>query len=231
MIALFPAGFEECDAAGAVELAAYTDGRGEERLRAAFGQALVAEVAAGWEERWREFHRPVRIGPLWIGPPWERPPEDAVAVVIDPGRAFGTGAHATTRLCLEFLAGLTPGSLLDLGCGSGVLAIAAARLGFGPVLALDQDEHAIEATTANAAANGVEVEAAVGDVLSAPLRAADVIVANLSLPQVDALGGRLSCRIAVTSGYLPGDHFELHGFRRCERRVLDGWAADLFDRE
>ena len=101
-------------------------------MLAAFPHADRTEVEAGWEDRWREFHRPVRVGPLWIGPPWETAPGDALAVVIDPGRAFGTGAHPTTRLCLELLLDLPRTSLLDVGCGSGVLSIAAARLGFGP---------------------------------------------------------------------------------------------------
>ena len=82
-----------------------------------------------------------------------------IDLVIDPGRAFGTGAHPTTRLCLELLLELADdgarGSLCDLGCGSGVLSIAAARLGFGPVTALDSDRLAVEATTANARDNGV----------------------------------------------------------------------------
>ena len=85
-----------------------------------------------------------------------------IDLVIDPGRAFGTGAHPTTRLCLELLLELAEaerGSLCDLGCGSGVLAIAAARLGFGPVTALDSDRLAVEATAANARDNGVALGA------------------------------------------------------------------------
>jgi ribosomal protein L11 methyltransferase len=230
MLALFPEGFEEAAGRDGVELAAYTDAGGQERLRAAFGEVHVAEVPPGWEDRWREFHRPVRVGPLWVGPPWERPPHDALAVVIDPGRAFGTGAHATTRLCLELLPELPRGSLIDLGCGSGVLAIAAARLGFAPVRALDRDADAIEATRRNAAANGVEVRCEIADALTAPLPAADVIVANLTLPLLVVLAPRLDAGVAVTSGYLAGSRFELPGFRRRERRERDGWAADLFER-
>ena len=90
-----------------------------------------------------------------------RPAEPAV--VIDPGRAFGTGAHATTRLCVELLARIPRGSLLDVGCGSGVLSIAAARLGYGPVSAVDDDPVAVEVTRANAAVNGVAVDARVLD--------------------------------------------------------------------
>jgi ribosomal protein L11 methyltransferase len=230
MLELFPEGFEEADRGGALELAAYTDSEGEERMRRTFGEAEAAEVLGGWEQRWREFHRPVRVGPLWVGPPWERPPGDAVAVVIDPGRAFGTGAHATTRLCLELLAELPRGSMLDVGCGSGVLAIAAARLGFSPVTALDRDPQAIESTERNAAANGVEITAGIGDALRDPLPAAEVVVANLTLEAVEGLAGRLVCTRGVTSGYLASDPLQLPGFSRVERRERDGWAADLFER-
>src|SRR5262249_25077102 len=90
-IELAPEGFEEEERGAKVELAAY--GEAALRVLAAFPDARTSEVESGWEERWRAFHRPVRIGPLWVGPPWEQAPSDSVAVVIDPGRAFGTGAH------------------------------------------------------------------------------------------------------------------------------------------
>src|SRR5207237_4668829 len=124
-------------------VACNTDGYGESRLLEACGRTDATDVEAGWEERWREFHRPVRIGRLWIGPPWEAPPGDALAVIIEPARAFGTGAHPTTRLCLELLVELrselgAATAVLDIGCGSGVLSIAAAKLGFAPVRAVDR---------------------------------------------------------------------------------------------
>src|SRR5262249_18264869 len=106
MLELFPTGFEELDRADGVELAAYTDCLGEERLWHAFSGARSDPVKPGWEDRWRDFHQPVRVGRLWVGPPWRDPPDDALAVVIEPGRAFGTGGHATTRLCLELLLGV-----------------------------------------------------------------------------------------------------------------------------
>ena len=152
MLELFPQGFEEVEGNGGVELVAYTDAGGEERLWQLFGGARGDDVEEGWEERWRAFHQPIRIGELWVGPPWEEPDADALPVVIDPGRAFGTGSHPTTRLCLELLAELPRGSLLDVGCGSGVLAIAGAKLGYGPVLGIDVEEAAVEATRANAEA-------------------------------------------------------------------------------
>jgi ribosomal protein L11 methyltransferase len=198
---------------------------------AAYGDAArTSAVEAGWEDRWREFHRPVRVGPLWVGPPWETPPPSALAVVVDPGRAFGTGAHPTTRLCLELLLDRPPGSVLDVGCGSGVLAIAAARLGHAPVLAVDVDASAAAAARTNAAANGVAVEVRRLDALAGPLPPAELALANIALGAVDALGGRVQATLLATSGYLAADEPAPAGFRRLERRVLDGWAADLFER-
>ena len=118
----FPQGFEERVDGDELELAAYVEGEPPPDLDA-------IDVEEGWEERWRDFHRPVRVGPFWIGPPWETPAAGAITLVIDPGRAFGTGAHATTRLSVELVSELEPGALLDTGTGSGVVAIAAATEG------------------------------------------------------------------------------------------------------
>jgi ribosomal protein L11 methyltransferase len=231
MLELFPEGFEELNHPDGLELVAYTDDAGEERLWAAFGEVTAGDVPSDWEERWREFHRPVRVGGLWIGPPWETPPADADAVVVDPGRAFGTGGHATTRLCLLLLAELERGSLLDVGCGSGVLAIAAARLGYEPVVALDHDPSALEATRRNAAANAAAVECRLADALAGPLPHADVTVANISAEATKRLAPLVDAEIVVTSGYLEQDRPMPSGFRH-ERRVVEGgWAADVFRRE
>lgn len=231
MLELFPGGFEELDHVDGLELVAYTDDAGEERLWAAFGEVTAVEVPGGWEDRWREFHKPVRIGRLWVGPPWEAPPTDGEAIVVDPGRAFGTGGHATTRLCLQLLAELEPGSLLDAGCGSGVLAIAAARLGFAPVTAVDHEPKALEATARNAERNGVSVECRLADVLAGPLAKADAVVANISAEVVGGLAFHPDTVVVVASGYLEQDAPVPEGFRLDRRVTEGGWAADLFRRE
>jgi ribosomal protein L11 methyltransferase len=232
MLELFPEGFEEVDRPDGTELAAYTDAAGEERLWAFFAGARGADVEGGWEDRWRAFHRPVRVGRLWVGPPWEARPDDALTVVVDPGRAFGTGSHPTTQLCLQALQELDPSSLLDVGCGSGVLSIAAALLGFGPVLGVDVEAPSIEATNDNARANGVGARVQARLVRADErLPAADTTVANISLEAVEALPPRIDTRTLVTSGYLASEQPKLPGFRHVDRRVLDGWASDLFRRD
>jgi ribosomal protein L11 methyltransferase len=229
MLELFPQGFEEVDLADGIELVAYTDASGEERLWHVFGGVRGQDVAADWRDRWKAFHHPVRVGPLWIGPPWHDPPAGAIPVVIDPGRAFGTGAHPTTQLCVELMLELEPTSVVDFGCGSGVLSIVAAKLGFVPVIALDADENAVAATIANAAANGVEVDARRSNVLDDEPPATNVAVANITRTSVEALAPRLRSRTLVTSGYLPTDNAPLPGFEHLRRITRDGWAADHYE--
>lgn len=231
MLAVFPAGFEEVELSAELELAAYTDAAGEARLREALGEGTTGPVPAGWEEAWKAFHHPVRIGPLWVGPPWEKPDEGAVSVVIDPGRAFGTGAHPTTRLCLELIVEQERTSLLDLGCGSGVVAVAAAKLGFGPVAALDSDPVAVEVARANATVNRVEVETMRANVLAERLPEAGLAVANITLPAVEGLATRVRSPLLIASGYLAADHLRAPGWRVLDRRRAEGWAADLLARE
>jgi len=231
MIELHPEGFAEQPIGEAVELAAFTDGAGAGRLRERFGTVATVPVAPGWEEGWKRFHVPVVVGSLWIGPPWEQAPAELTAVVIDPAQAFGTGAHPTTRLCLELLEGIDRGSVLDVGCGSGVLAIAAAKLGFGPVFAIDSDPAAIEATEHNAAENGVEFELTQGDARSDSVPAVDIVLANLDLPTLASLTRSFDCRFAVTSGYYEAESPDLAGFRAVARRTREKWAADLHARQ
>jgi ribosomal protein L11 methyltransferase len=188
-----------------------------------FDVVEVEGVAEGWEDAWRSFHHGALIGRLWVGPPWEEPPTDAIAIVIDPGRAFGTGAHATTRLCLGLLQEVEPTSLLDVGCGSGVLSVAASKLGFSPVVAFDIDEVALQTTAANASANAVAVD------VVAELRPAKLAVMNIALDVVEAMLPRLPVERVITSGYLDRDRPCVDGWHRVERRVRDGWAADLLE--
>jgi ribosomal protein L11 methyltransferase len=216
LLHIFPEGVEELDGAFAVYA---------EEPPIGFDVVAVDDVVEGWEDGWRAFHHGVRVGRCWVGPPWEEPPADAVAVVIDPGRAFGTGAHATTRLCLELLQELEPTSLLDVGCGSGVLSVAAAKLGFAPVHAVDVDEVALETTSSNAVANGVVV--AVGT----ELQPAKLAMMNIALDVVERMLLELPVEQAITSGYLERDEVQVDGWRASTRRVRDGWAADLLVRD
>jgi ribosomal protein L11 methyltransferase len=219
-------------------------------LRAAAGEALVdvatTEIPDDWGERWKVFHPAVEVSwrfrRLRVRPPWERPLEgDGIDVVIDPGQAFGTGSHHSTRLCLELLLELDAGgALADWGCGSGVLAIAAARLGWEPVVACDSELVAVEATRANAAANGV----AGMSVTRCDLRRAEgpwapVVVANLVRPlllDVAALMTRPPRRL-IASGLLREEASEVaaafarHGLREADRRHGGEWAALLLASE
>ena len=231
MLELHPEGFAEQLTDGEVELVAYTDEAGADRLRATFGDVRTELVESGWEEKWKRFHEPLTIGSLWIGPPWAHAEPGFLPVLIDPGQAFGTGAHATTRLCLEILLPLDPGSLLDVGCGSGVLALAASRLGFVPVTAIDSDEAAVEATLRNASANDVPLDVRHVDALTDPLPDADIVLANIDLPTLAHLVPPPACRLLVTSGYYEADRPSFAGFGHIRRETRDKWAADVFVQE
>jgi ribosomal protein L11 methyltransferase len=221
MLDLFPGGVEEERDGDDVILAGYADEAPADGLE-------PEDVEPGWEDRWRAYHRPVTVGRIWVGPPWagDRPDADSrLAVVIDPGRAFGTGGHGSTRAALELLQRLHPCPALDLGCGSGVLAIAAARLGFGPLACFDRDPLAVGATAENAERNGVPLAVARADVLVDPLPPAPLWIANLELGLIRSLLRRpdLPPRILV-SGLL--DPETVGGG---ERVVADGWAAELVE--
>ena len=222
-----PAGFEEKVEGDATELAVYVDVDGIAAIVDAFPQATAEDVRDGWEDGWREFHRPVSAGGLWIGPPWIDPPDDADVVVVDPGRAFGTGGHPTTRACIELLSRLEQGSLLDAGCGSGVVAVAAVRLGFAPVRAVDLDAVAVEVALATARLNDVPIDVSRADVVQDPLPASDVAVANIELAVVEQLLGRLGAGKLVTSGYPDSERPSAPGWAYVDRLELEGWAADV----
>jgi len=244
LLELAPSGVEEVDLGDVIEYAVYGP-PGElpalPDVQAAAGDALVTvtttEIADDWPERWREFHRPVVVeGRLRIRPPWEPPAPDLPELVIDPGQAFGTGAHATTRLCLELLLAQEPGgALVDLGCGSGVLAIAAAKLGWAPVLALDNDPESVAATRDNAQVNAVDLEVRRLDLRDAPSPGAPTVVANLLAPLLLALardgftGPRP--RVLIASGLLRHEAdgvaaaFARLGLHEQARREAGEWAA------
>lgn len=254
LLSLAPNGVEEVSVApDVVEYAVY-GAPGElpalPAVRAVAGAALVevstSEVADDWDQRWRSFHRPLVLeqGRLVVRPPWESPPAGAdIDLVVDPGQAFGTGAHATTRLCLELMLGLDPrGGFLDLGCGSGVLAIAAARLGWEPVAAVDFDPLAVQATSENAVVNGVAIEVGRHDLRADPVVVAPTVAANLLRPLLLAwaarladFGGALPARV-IASGLLAGEADEIAGafaavgLREADRRVCGDWAALLLER-
>jgi ribosomal protein L11 methyltransferase len=230
MLDLFPEGFEENEIEGDLELAAYATASAEERFWQAFGPGAATDVPEDWSEAWKRFHRPVRVGPLWVGPPWEEPDAGALAIVVDPGRAFGTGSHATTRLCLELLLDRPRTSFVDLGCGSGVIALAAAKLGFEPVAGVDVDPDAVEATTENAQRNGVEIAVSRADFLADELPGADLAVANVTLESVEQLAARLLSNALITSGYVASEQPQPQGWSHRDRREDEGWAADVFVR-
>jgi ribosomal protein L11 methyltransferase len=220
------------------ELPSFPDGEAE--VGGVRVQVRGEEVPDDWEERWKRFHVPVLVGGrLWVRPPWEEPAvrPGVIEVVIDPGRAFGTGTHPTTRLCLELLLELEPrGSFADLGCGSGVLAIAAAKLGFDPVRGYDSDRLAIEATNLNTRENGVLLDAVERfDLRGGTPPAADVVAANLMRPLLLRLAELMQPRprTLVASGLLDHEAGEVAAafapLRERRRLSMKGWTALLLE--
>jgi len=202
---LAPNGVEEERGPGYVEYAIY-GGEGElpelGELDAAVGEGTVevssTEVPDDWADRWRDFHKPLLVGGrLWLRPSWEPRRDGAVDVVVDPGQAFGTGAHPTTRLCIEFLleleaAGEASGALIDLGTGSGILAIVAAKLGWDPIAAYDHELPALEASEANAAVNGVDLSLERMNLREQLPPLAPTVVANMTAPILLAVADQLA---------------------------------------
>jgi ribosomal protein L11 methyltransferase len=243
LIELAPGGVEEVDLGGGlIEYAVY-GAPGElpalPQLEAVAGGALVEirtrEIADDWSERWRRYHRPLVLGDtLCVRPPWEPAGRTEIDVVIDPGQAFGTGAHPSTRLCLELLLEVPAReSFVDLGCGSGVLAIVAARLGWQRVLALDYDPAALRATEANARLNGVGVQTRRLDMRREQVPDCDFVAANVlagplgawaasqrRLPPAVILGGLLRGEADAIAGA-----FAARGLGERERRIAGDWAA------
>jgi ribosomal protein L11 methyltransferase len=265
LLELVPGGVEERDLGDRIEYAIY-GAPGElpalPDLEAAAGDALVevrtTELADDWGERWKAFHQPVDIGPLRVRPPWSpaspgqrgdlarhqrldspHPPGECVDVVIDPGQAFGTGGHHTTRLCLELLLTLDArsGPLVDLGCGSGVLGIAAAKLGWAPVHGVDFDPVAVEATVANARVNGVAMTASRLDLRACAAPSAPTVVANLLRPLLLALRFDEPPQTLIASGLLTREADEVaaalaaaHDLVEVKRLSAGEWSALMLGR-
>ena len=190
-----------------------------------------------WVRRTRDQFIPIRASErVWVVPSWREPVEaSALNLEIDPGLAFGTGSHPSTRLCLQWLdAKLEQGaSVLDYGCGSGILAIAAARLGAGSVVGVDVDDQALRTSRENARRNGVKARFV--HPRSLPASAFDVVVANILAGPLEQLATRLARRVAM------GGHIVLSGILEAQAGALvaaygrwfnigiwardDGWVA------
>ena len=249
LLEMAPTGLEQVDGDGWVEFALYgTPGElptlpeGEAEVGGRRVAVRGEEVADDWAERWKRFHVPILVGGrLYVRPPWEQPAvrPGVAEIVIDPGQAFGTGSHPTTRLCLELMLELEPrGAFADLGCGSGVLSIAASKLGFGPVTAVDSDAAAIAATAANARDNGVVLDRAERwDLRRDAPPAAATVAANLMRPLLLLIAPRLEPppEALILSGLLDEEADEVAAAfapLRETRRLSDkGWSALLLEQD
>lgn len=250
LLELVPDGVEEDRGGDYVEFAIY-GAPGElpamPQLEAAAGAGLVGvstdEVPDDWADRWRDFHEPILVADrVWVRPSWAPPAAgDVVDLVVEPGQAFGTGAHPTTRMCLELLleladAGFADGPLADWGTGSGVLAIAAAKLGFKPVVACDHEMAALESARANARANGVELELRRANLRLEPPPEAPTVLANLTAPLLGEVARHLgrAPRHLVCSGLLAPEAedvrgaFAEHGLTQRLSRADGEWVAISF---
>jgi ribosomal protein L11 methyltransferase len=204
------------------------------KLGVALGEPIVdsARVRAvadqAWERVWLNDWKPMRFGRrLWVCPTTAEAPDDATAVVVrlDPGLAFGTGSHATTALCLKVLESLelAQRTVIDYGCGSGLLGIAALKLGAARVIAVDIDPQALLATRDNAARNGVAAQIVVQDADAASLPQAHCVVANILAGPLIELAPRL------TSACEHGAHLILSGLLRSQTDAVTAAYASAFD--
>ncbi len=196
-----------------------------------------------WSNAWKKYYHPVQVGEhLVVCPSWEaydRKP-DEVVLILNPGMAFGTGTHDTTRLCMELLEKyITPqDTVLDVGCGSGILAITAALLGANKIIGCDIDEVAVKVAGENAALNGVQDRIAFhqGDLTSQVEGSFQIICANIVADVIIRLSedaGRYLAKdgIFITSGIIDTreqdvlNALEQNGFQVIERRTSGGWVA------
>jgi ribosomal protein L11 methyltransferase len=246
LLPLLPQGVHEAPvAADAVELAVYGPGPPLAELQAAVGDALLGAAEGDapddpFERRMRALAARPPVSGLVVRPSGApAPPDGVLDVIVDaPGGAFGAGAHPTTAMCLELLTGLEPGgAFADLGCGTGVLAITAALLGWAPVLAIDHEALGVEAARANAECNGVELELVLADLLELEPPPAPTIAANVP-PAVHAhLGATLPGGVerVIVSGIVEDVLDEItaayRGLRPDRALVDGGWAAALLVRD
>ena len=200
-----------------------------ERLGAATATAarLTRVADRAWERVWLQDWHAMRFGGrLWVCPTTDEPPADPAAVVVrlDPGLAFGTGSHPTTALCLQVLESLPVAgrSVLDYGCGSGILGIAALKLGAARVVAVDLDPQALIATRDNARRNGVEAGIVVQDV-EAPVPVSQLVLANILAGPLVELAPRLTAACA------PGGQLVLSGLLRTQAYEVKAAYASGFD--
>ncbi|MDP9227970.1 MAG: 50S ribosomal protein L11 methyltransferase [Actinomycetota bacterium] len=236
LVELAPNGVEEERGPGWVEFAIYgPPGEVPElgELKAAAGGSLVdvttTAVPDDWADRWADFHRPIVVADrIGVRPSWWDAQDGLIDVMVDPGRAFGTGGHPTTRLSLALLlvleeAGEADGALADWGTGSGVLAIAAAKLGWSPVTGCDRERASLEAAAANAEANGITLALERVDVREGPPPAAPTVVANLTASLLQ------ECAAHLRGGADPGgDAAEIPGSIVCSGMLtteIDGVTA------
>ena len=225
------------------ELDALLAALGEQYPEAPRAEVAVGTVTdTGWADNWKAHFPPLTIGRrLFVHPPWiAEVPADRLAILLDPGMAFGTGQHASTRGCLVLLeAALAERSgarVLDLGTGSGILAIAAAKLGAAEVVAVDIDPDACAAARDNARVNEVAGLIRFGDTLDAVDGAFDVVVANLLATTLIELADRLAARLApggilIGAGVLADEAAAVRaawraaGLRATDEDVDEGWVA------
>ncbi|MFM8444342.1 MAG: 50S ribosomal protein L11 methyltransferase [Methylococcus sp.] len=177
-----------------------------------------------WERAWMEHFQPMRFGRrLWICPTGFEPPEpDAVNVILDPGLAFGTGTHPTTALCLDWLESLDLAgwTVLDYGCGSGILAVAALRLGAAAAHGIDIDPQALTASAENARKNAVEPGLTLGYPSDPPPPPADVVVANILSGPLVELAADILARLK------PGGRLALSGLLAVQADTVRAAYAD-----
>lgn len=199
------------------------------------------EISDDWRQRRVADYVPdVIAGRLVVRPRWAPPAGSPIEVVLDEGAAFGVGTHPTTRTCLELLLGLRPaGSFVDLGCGSGVLAILAARLGWAPVAAIDIRPESVELAERNASLNAVTLRTELLDLLSDPVPGADAFAANIAPEVHPHLAAALpdpAPRLGLVSGVHPGEVDQVlaayrdRGLRMQRRLDIHGWSVVLLER-